>query len=55
MDITNVHIIGISHGIFFLVYPQTTLLVPQMYTNINSHRHKIIKLTWDHLLQTCNI
>ena len=46
---TNVHkpmciIQGISHVIYFEVYPQTTFLVPQMYNNIHSHQHKIIQI-----------
>ena len=30
---------------FFQVYPQTNLLVPHIYTNIQSHQNKITQLT----------
>ena len=49
------HLIGSSHGIYFKVYPQTTFLVTQMYTNIHSHQHKITQLTCIHLVHTYNI
>ena len=52
---TNVHILVISHVIFFQVYPQTTPLFLHMYINIQSHQHKITKLTWIHILHTFNI
>ena len=49
------HILGNSHGISFQVYPQTTFLIPHMYTNIHSHKHKITQLTWNHLVHSYNI
>ena len=48
----NAHILGSLHGIFFQMYPQTTFLVPQMYTNIQSQQLKIIQLAWNHLVHT---
>ena len=55
MDTTNVHILEISHGISFQVYPQTNFLVLQTYTKMHSHQHKIIKLAWILLMHTCSI
>ena len=49
------HILGSLHGIYFQVYPKTTLLVPQMYTNTKSHKHKTTQLTWIRLVHNCNI
>ena len=49
------HILGSSYGISFQMYPKTTFLVSQMYTNIHSHQHNITQLTWNHLAHTCNI
>ena len=49
------NMLGGSHGTSFQVYPQTNLLVPQRYTNIHSNQHFITKLTWIHLVHTCNI
>ena len=34
------------------VYIQTTLLVPQIYTSIHNHQHRIIQLSWIHLVDT---
>ena len=49
------HILGILHGIYFQVYPQTTFLITHMYTNINFHQHNITQLTWNNIVYTCNI
>ena len=49
------HILGSSYITYCQVYPQTTLLVPHMYTKIQVHQHKIIQLAWIHMVHTCGI
>ena len=48
------HIPGSSHGISLHVYLEITFLVPQMYTNIQSHQHKITQITWNHMVDNFN-
>ena len=55
MKETNVHILGIFYGTSFHMYPKNTFLVPHMYTNIQSHQHKIIQLEWIHIVHTFSV
>ena len=45
----------ISHGIYFLEFPQTIFQEPQMYTNKHNHQHKIKQQYLFHLVHTFNI
>ena len=49
------HILVSSNGISFQVYSQNTFLVLHIYTNIQSHQHKIIQLSWIHMVHICDI
>ena len=49
------NILGSSNGIYLQVYPQTTFMVTQIYTNIHSHQRNITQLTWNHMVHTFNI
>ena len=55
MGKNNTHKLEISHGIYFQCIYKLIYFLPQMYTNIHSHQHKIAQIAWNHQVYNFNI